>query len=252
MHRFQALKKGLLSQEVRGQLIASITSGKFKPGDKLPSERELMEQFGVSRVTIRDALGSIKSMGLITTKRGVNGGAYVSEPNPDPITENFHNLVQMGRVSFPHLIEARLYLEPPLARNAALYRTNRDVDNLHELLRRAESQVGQSNKKARLANVRFHLEVGRITSNPILLFILESITQAFSALIIENTQASFDQEVIRGLIGDHLEILEAIVKQQPEVAEDKTKDHLLKTHQLYSQVMSVDDAVIDERLREFN
>ena len=211
-----------------------------------------MDQFGVSRVTIRDALGNLKSMGLIITKRGVNGGAYVSEPSSDPITESFHNLVQMGRVSFSHLIEARLYLEPPLARNAALYRTASDVEDLHELLGRAESQLGQSNKKARLANVRFHLEVGRITSNPILLFILESITQAFSALIIENTQASFDQDVIRGLIEDHREILEAIKEQQPEVAEVKTRDHLLKTHRLYAQVMPVDDAGIDKRLREFN
>ena len=211
-----------------------------------------MEQFGVSRVTIRDALGSVKNMGLLTTKRGANGGAYVSEPNPDPITESFHNLVQMGRVSYPHLIEARLYLEPPLARNAAIYRTSEDMENLRRLLRKAEGRLGHSKKEARLANVRFHLEVGRITSNPILLFILESITQAFSALIIENTQGKFDQAVIRGLINDHFEILEAIERQQPEVAESKTKDHLLKTHQLYSQVMSVDDAVIEKRLKEFN
>ena len=60
---FDNINKNLLSQEVRDKLVASITSGKFKPGDKLPSERELMEQFGVSRVTIRDALGSVKNMG---------------------------------------------------------------------------------------------------------------------------------------------------------------------------------------------
>lgn len=248
MHQFKPLKKELLSQAVQDQLVSSITSGKFKPGDKLPSERELMDQFEVSRVTIRDALRSIKGMGLISTKRGVNGGAFVSEPNPDPITANFQNLVLMGKVNFAHLIEARLFLEPPLARNAAMYRTDQDLERLRQLLNSAEAQVGESPKKGRLINVRFHLEVGRITSNPIVIFILESITQAFSSLIIEKTQTRFDQGVVNSLISEHLEILKAIEDQQPQLAEDKTKKHLMTTYRRYSQVMASEDDSIGERI----
>ena len=98
MAKFSSLKKPLLSKEVEAQLRASINAGTYKPGDKLPAERELVEQFQVSRVTVRDALRDLQSLGLISVKRGVNAGAYVSEPSPQPITQSLENLIQMGIV----------------------------------------------------------------------------------------------------------------------------------------------------------
>lgn len=249
MSQFKSLKKPSLSQEVKNQIKASITSGTYKPGDKLPAERELMDQFEVSRVTVRDALRSLQEMGLITTKRGVNGGAYVSEPNPEPITESFKHLVQMGRVNFAHLIEARLLLEPDLTRNAAMYRDKDDINRLADLLDRAEEQVGSSFKKARLINVGFHLEVARIARNPLILFILESITQAFSALIIERTEKSLNRKTVLKLIGEHREILKEIISQNPDGAYEKTRDHLLKTYEVYAKVIPKSGEKVDTRLR---
>lgn len=241
MTRFKSLKKPLLSQEVQSQLIDSITSGHYPPGQKLPPERELMEQFEVSRVTIRDALTGLKSMGMIYIKRGVNGGTFVAEPSALPITESFNNLVQMGRVNFAHLIEARLLLEPDLALAAANKHSDEDIERLEGLLQKARQHLDTSLKEARLQNVRFHYEVARISSNPILLFISDSITQTFSSLIIEMTQEKVSRETILGLIGEHQEILEAIKQRQPEVAFSKTREHLLRTYRMYKGVMPLEE-----------
>lgn len=237
MSQFKSLKKPTLSREVQTQLIESITSGQYQPGQKLPAERELMEQFEVSRVTIRDALTGLKSMGLVYIKRGVNGGTFVAEPSAMPITESFKNLVQMGRVNFLHLIEARLLLEPPLAMAAAQQHDRQDIERLAKLLQRARDLLGTSIKKARLQNVRFHYEIARITANPILLFISESVTQAFSGMIIEMTQKKLDRHTVEGLIEEHQEIFEAIKRQDPRDAFTKTRAHLLKTYEMYSGVM---------------
>ncbi len=75
-------KRPSLSQEVELQLRQSIIAGSYNPGDKLPAERELVEQFQVSRVTVRDALKNLQNMGLLEIKRGIKAGAYVVAPNP--------------------------------------------------------------------------------------------------------------------------------------------------------------------------
>ncbi|MCF8035123.1 MAG: FadR family transcriptional regulator [Desulfarculaceae bacterium] len=241
MPRFKSLKKPSLAEEVQAQLIDSITSGLYAPGQKLPAERELMEQFEVSRVTVRGALTGLKSMGLVYIKRGVNGGTFVAEPSAMPITESFKNLVQMGRVNFRHLIEARLYLEPALAMAAAKTRNQHDVERLDELLQMARQQLNKSLKKARMQNVRFHNEVARISSNPILLFISESITQTFSGLMIDMTEDKLSREKIEGLIGEHQDILQDIKDQEPDLAYSKTRAHLLKTYDIYKKVMPFDN-----------
>ena len=245
MKQFKSLKKPSLSQEVQTQLIDSITSAHYLPGQKLPSERELMEQFEVSRVTIRDALTGLKSMGLVYIKRGVNGGTFVAEPSAMPITESFKNFVQMGRVNFAHLVEARMLLEPALALAAAQNHTEQDIERLESLLQWASQQLDSSLKEARLKNVRFHHEIARISNNPILIFISDSITQTFSGLIIEITQDKLDRETIQGLIAEHQEILAAIKQGRPEAASSKTREHLLRTYEMYEGVMPLEGGAAD-------
>jgi len=253
MPGYKSLKKPLLSQEVKDAIQTSIADETFKPGEKLPSERELVDQFQVSRVTIREALRNLQSAGLIEIRRGINAGAYVSEPNSDPITENFRNLIHMGRIGFSHLIDARLYIEPRASEIAAKYATEKDIDRLRQVLDKAAGQVATSRKNARLTNVSFHVEVAKITKNPIILFITESITQSYSATIIELTRTQLRRRVIQKFIRGHREILDAIVKHNPAEAYEMTRRHLLDTYQAYTHVLP-DDQVqeIDRRIRQEN
>jgi len=233
-------------------LRASISAGIYKPGDKLPAERELVEQFQVSRVTVRDALRDLQSLGLITVKRGVNAGAYVSEPSPQPITQSIQNLIQMRKINFAHLIELRLYIEPDVARTAALFRTSEDVDTLTALLDRADKTLNVSRKKARLINVGFHFEVAKITRNVLITFLCESITQVHSAMIIEMTHTKLDKEGIAKLISEHRSILEAIAEGNPQLAFERTRKHLVETYYTYAEILpNVLDPDAAERIERF-
>ena len=251
MPGYKSLKKPLLSEEVKDAIKVSIADATFKAGEKLPSERELVDQFQVSRVTIREALRNLQSAGLIEIRRGVYAGAYVSKPNSDPITENFRNLIHMGCIGFSHLIDARLYIEPRASVIAAKYRNEEDIDRLQRLLDRAESQMANSRKKARLINVSFHCEVAKITKNPIIIFITESITQSYSATIIELTQTRLKRQVIHKFIQGHREILDAIIRRDSAEAHEMTRRHLLDTYQAYIQVMPEDQSQeIDRRIQQ--
>lgn len=228
----------------------AILAETYKPGEKLPSERELVEQFEVSRVTIREAFRNLQSSGLITIKRGVNAGAYVAEPNSDPITNSFQNLIHMGRIDYSHLIDARLYIEPQAAQEAAEHRNESDVTRLHELLDTAEETIAKSRKRARLINVSFHCEVAKITKNPIILFITESITQSYSALIIDRTQTRLSRQDIQKFIDEHRTILDSISRKNPIEAYEKTRRHLLETYLTYSRVAPNEcDPDMDRRIK---
>jgi GntR family transcriptional repressor for pyruvate dehydrogenase complex len=252
MPPFKSLKKPPLSKEVEEQLRKSINAGIYKPGDKLPSERELVDQFQVSRVTVRDALKNLQILGLASVKRGVHAGAYVSEPNPQPITQSIDNLVQMGKLNFAHLIEIRLYIEPEVARSVALHCSSEDVDKLKELLDRAESYLETSRKKARLTNVRFHSEVAKIMHNALIVFLSESITQVYSAMLIEMTHTKLDKKGIAKLITEHRTILDAIAERNAQEAYERTKKHLIETYYTYSRIIPDScDEHVDKRIKYF-
>jgi len=252
MAQFTSLKKPPLSKEVEDKLREAINTGVYKPSDKLPAERELVDQFQVSRVTVRDALRNLRNLGLINVKRGVNAGAYVSEPSPQPITQSIQNLIQMRKVNFAHLIELRLYIEPDVARTAALFRTSEDVDALTDLLDGANKTLNVSRKEARLINVGFHFEVAKITRNALIIFLCESITQVHSAMIIEMTHTKLDKKVIAKLISEHRSILNAIAAKSPEEAFKNTKKHLLETYYTYTKILPDEvDRAANRRIRRF-
>ena len=251
MGNFKSLKKPLLSREVELAIKQSILDERFKPGEKLPSERELVEQFQVSRVTVREALRNLQSIGMIAIRRGIKAGAYVAEPNADQITESLLNLMSLGRIDYSHLIDARLYIEPRAAEIAAKYRTLEDIRRLRALLDQAEQMVDESRKEARLINVSFHCEVAKITANPIIIFITESITQSYSALMIEKTHTKLGRPAIETFIEGHRAILNAIIKQTPADAYEKTRHHLLETYVTYSRVAPDGCAQdIDQRIKQ--
>ena len=250
--QFSSLKKPSLSKEVENKLRVAINTGVYQPNDKLPAERELVDQFQVSRSTVRDALRNLRNQGMINVIRGVNAGAYVLEPTPQPITRSIQNLIQMRKVNFAHLIELRLYIEPDVAKTAAQFRTSDDVEVLTDLLDRADMAIKKSRKEARLINVGFHFEVAKITRNALIIFLCESITQVHSAMIIEMTRTKLDKQGISKLISEHRLILDAVADGNPEEAFLRTKKHLVETYATYTKIFpDIVDRLAAKRIRRF-
>ena len=136
-------------------------------------------------------------------RRGGNAGTYVCELNADAITENFLNLVRLGRATFNDLIEARIFIEPNTARTVALKRNSKDIADLEQLLATAAELTDTSCRQARLLNVSFHCEISKISKNPIVIFITESITHAYSEILIEKTRKTVGKEDVLELVRQH-------------------------------------------------
>src|SRR3979411_1052358 len=107
------------SSDVIAQIRRAILSGQYRPGDRLPTEREMARQFGVSRVTVRDALRALEAAGLLEIRVGGQGGPYVKEPDPARLAESLRTHFHLQGTTFAELAEARLALETTAARLAA-------------------------------------------------------------------------------------------------------------------------------------
>ncbi len=120
MPTFKPIKQSRVSEEVTEQMKRSILVGYFKSGDKLPSERELAEQFKVSRVAVREALRVLENTGFLTTRQGVTGGAFVTDLTFEHLSNAFIDLFRAEKISIPELVQVRLLVEPEIVKQAAL------------------------------------------------------------------------------------------------------------------------------------
>ncbi len=119
MARFRPIGQLRVSEEIVAQLKQSILLGHFKPGDKLPAERSLSEEFRVSRVAIREALRALENAGFLVTRQGANGGAYVTDLNFENLAKTFLDLFMASKISIPEMHQLRILVEPEVARLAA-------------------------------------------------------------------------------------------------------------------------------------
>src|ERR671934_449313 len=99
------------SSAIADQIRAAIVGGKLQPGQRLSPERELAEQFGVSRVTVRDALRALEAMGLIEVRVGARGGAFVTVPSGAVVGQTMSDMMMMQAISPEDVVEARLAVE---------------------------------------------------------------------------------------------------------------------------------------------
>ena len=138
MPRFKPIRLSRVSDDVTEQLKQSILLGHFKAGDRLPSERELSEEFQVSRVAIREALRALENSGFITTRQGSAGGAYVTDLTFERLGDAFLDLFLADKISIPELYQVRLLVEPEIARLAASRMTPQYAEKLKVLLEAEE------------------------------------------------------------------------------------------------------------------
>ncbi len=131
---FSPVKTARASADVIAQVREAILSGKYQPGDRLPAEREMARQFGISRVTVRDALRSLEAAGLVQVRVGGQGGPYVAHPDLALLTESLATHLHLQGTTFMELAEARLALETTAARLAAERATDEDLRQLEAAL----------------------------------------------------------------------------------------------------------------------
>jgi len=173
---FNSVKSNKVCQHIADQIRNAIFDGRLKPGDKLPFERELIEKFKVSKATLREALRSLEVLGFLEIRKGVSGGAFVTEVDMTKARDSFTNFLLFKNLSLKDLSEVSLLLEPYIAEKATLAVTKGDLNKLEKLIKESEHAIKNDIVfESRKDEIEFHRIIASITGNPILMFILDFV-----------------------------------------------------------------------------
>jgi len=182
---FQKTTPSRIYQDVVEQIQRAILDGRFKPGDKLPPQRTLMEMFATSRASIREALRVLEQKGLIAVKLGVNGGAVVQTADTAPVADVLTLLMQRQQVSVDHLAEFRLSVEGDVAALAAERAGAADISRLREMLQQAASHLKAwpaQRPEFMQMDIRLHVALAEIAGNPVFVAVLRMVHETLLGL----------------------------------------------------------------------
>jgi GntR family transcriptional regulator, transcriptional repressor for pyruvate dehydrogenase complex len=219
---FQPVRVSRASDGIIHQIKESIFGG-LPPGHALPSEKELAEQFKVSRITVRDALRVLESQGLVQIKVGARGGAFVARPSSGPVSESLTNMLRLNQATLRDLVEARILVEPHVATMAAQRATPEDLRAMEDAIAAARGARTSGDRYFIPSSVAFHLALAEAAKNPVLLFAVNSFRALFHEALAALLPAD---DMADRAIDDHQRILEAIRARDGGRARDLMHDHL--------------------------
>ena len=182
---FTQAKQNRTFEDIILQIQESILEGKLKPGEKLPSERNLREIFKVSRGTLRESLRALEQKKLIHIRTGVSGGAFVCQANTDQISEGLDLLVRYRKITLRELAEFREILEPEVAFRAAQKIKDKDIKELRNIVRSIKNHLDSNDLRwdeVMAEDKEFHVSLARLSGNRL----LESVIDSFHNSINRN------------------------------------------------------------------
>jgi GntR family transcriptional regulator, transcriptional repressor for pyruvate dehydrogenase complex len=216
---FEVIRRNKVYEEVAKQIERLILK-KLKPGDKLPSERELAEMLQVSRSSIRDAIRGLELMGLVEPRQGA--GTIVRELSAESVVNPFANSLKHQRDQISELLDFRKMLEPPLAARAATHATDDEIAEMEEILQRQENKMALG-EAAVAEDTEFHYSIALASGNTVVLKVLDVVMD----LLRETRERSLQVEgrAQRSLAG-HRRILAAIKRRDAESAKAAMRRHV--------------------------
>lgn len=206
---FAAVERIPLSAQVAAQLRRAIMAGEVSPGEQLPTERELVETFGVSRASVREALGSLRAEGLIVGP-GAPARAVVAGDLDRPAREAIANLLRLRGVELEDLVEVRSLLETAaLARAAKTPEPDRlaDARQALERMRAGDLDIAAYDE----ADVRFHTALVRASGNEAMHLMMLAMRDPVEQHLLEALRSEPEPDVVLArLTAEHAAILEAV------------------------------------------
>jgi DNA-binding FadR family transcriptional regulator len=176
-----AILKASISKQIAEQLRSAIVSGQFKIGERLPTEDELAQRYGVSRPSVREALKRLAAQNLVRAKRGPTGGNFVVQPSFEELAESLSGaatlLVGMGALDIEEIIEARRILQVSCLQQAVISADEAHLRNIETALRRQQDPE-ISDEDFCQADVAFHRALVDATNNGMLRFVMYTVIEA--------------------------------------------------------------------------
>jgi GntR family transcriptional regulator, transcriptional repressor for pyruvate dehydrogenase complex len=174
--KFERIRPSRAFDEIAGQIREELAAGRLRVGNRLPSERALAEQFGVSRNTLREALRSLEHAGLIRLQKGARGGAFISERSGEAITVGLMDMYHLGSVQPAELTEARIWLESVIVREACHRATPAGIDALYRNIEQVQAAIDAGDFEMRAKkHIEFHRILATMTGNPIMVIVMNAV-----------------------------------------------------------------------------
>lgn len=193
--KFAPIQSTRASDEIAAQIRRELAEGRLRIGSRLPSERALAVQFGVSRNTLRGALRSLEHSGLIRLQMGATGGAFISEHSGEAIITGLLDLYHLGIIKPTQLTEARIWFESIAVRQACERATNKDISALNANIEAAAAAHAKGDFAGRSAlHLDFHRILARATGNPIIEIVLNGVLDVMSHFI--RTLGSYENSYV--------------------------------------------------------
>jgi DNA-binding FadR family transcriptional regulator len=218
---FKPVRQDRIAVAIVNQLKAAILSGRFKPGERMPTERELTEQFQVSRVVVREAIRELEIKGFVKILQGPSGGAYVTDLSFDQINNAFLDLFHSNKLSVAELIQNRILVECEIARLASAQAQPEFAAPLQEALN-AEGSGGLPHSGLIATRLMVHHLLAEMSGNRVLQAIASSLFRLTGEVILEVKPV---QDVIHRQ-EEHAEIVRAVLARDPKAAAAAMQRHL--------------------------
>lgn len=231
---FSQVSSGRVSRQIIERLGDAIRAGELAPGHRLPPERELAERFGVSRVSVRDALRSLEALGLIEVRIGAGGGPIVRAPGAEVVEQSLTNLLLTSTLSPVDIAEARLLLDFGTVALVAARATDADFDALGQMLVGARRHLAEGTYTPGMSG-QWHLRLAEATRNPAIALVVAAVRGSMSMSVVRlSSPRSGDWN--RTAIEQHEEILGALRSRDGRRAQALMAAHLLDDHRTPDQV----------------
>jgi len=221
---YQPIQSERLYERIVDQIESRIVAGDLKVGDQLPAERELAEQFAVSRTAVREAIKALREKGLVEIRLG--RGTFVTNSATGAVRHSLGLLLKIEN-GFIKLTEVREILEPEIAALAATRITEENIAAMTEAVETMETALDNAEVFVE-ADLDFHLALAEATQNPIIPALMDSI---IDLLREQRKQTGYVEGGLARGQYYHKRILEAVIKGDSQAARQEMQDHLLQVRE---------------------
>ena len=224
---FSRVSVGRISEVIVDQVRMLIRQGDLAAGDRLPAERELCERFGVSRVTVREALRVLEANGLVDIRVGARGGAFVTAPSSRMVGEGIADLISLSSLSAVEVTETRIVFELGLVPLVCERATEEDIAALYAICDRSTAALETADEYPLALSAEWHTRFARSTHNRAIALLAESLHDP----IIRSLRQARSTVPTHGRRGveEHRTLVDAVSDRDVQRATELMRVHLNRT-----------------------
>jgi DNA-binding FadR family transcriptional regulator len=223
---YKTVSSNRMSEAIVQQIRGLIRSEQLRPGDRLPSERDLGERMGVSRVTVREAMRVLEAGGLIEIRVGARGGAIVTSPSSTKIGTGLADLISLSPLTAAEVTEARQVFELGIIPLVIARATAEDIAELREMVATHQAAL-KSGEYTMQMSAAFHVRVAACTHNAA----IEMLVHSFHGPLLMSLREAQVAAPLMGVRGtnEHRDFVEAVARRDVDKAEEIMRAHLDRT-----------------------